>query len=171
MPIAASLIRDECPDDTDGIASLVERAFANHPHSQQTEHIIVRELRAAGQLTLPKVAVLDGKIIGYATFSPVQLNPAHDGWYGLGPVAIEPAHQGMGFGSTLLETALEHLQRSGAHGCVVLGEPRFYGRVGFMHEPSLTLADVPPEYFLAQAFIGSVPVASVSYHAAFSGSG
>jgi putative acetyltransferase len=69
MPTASSLIRDERPDDTDEIASLVERAFANHPHSQQTEHIIVRELRAAGQLILPTVAVLDGKIIGYATFS------------------------------------------------------------------------------------------------------
>lgn len=164
-------IRDERSGDADAVEALLERAFANHPHSQQTEHLIVCELRAAGQLTLPKVAVLDGKIIGYATFSPVQLNPAHDGWYGLGPVAVEPAHQGMGFGSTLLETALEHLQRGAAHGCVVLGEPRFYGRFGFVHEPSLTLEDVPPEYFLAQAFIGSIPVASVSYHAAFSVSG
>jgi putative acetyltransferase len=170
MPTASSLIRDECPDDTDEIASLVERAFANHPHSQQTEHIIVRELRAAGQLILPTVAVLDGKIIGYATFSPVRLKPGHEGWYGLGPVAVDPEHQGVGFGSMLIESGLERLKGGGARGCVVLGEPRFYGRVGFMHEPSLTLEDVPPEYFLAQAFIGSVPVASVSYHAAFSAS-
>ena len=39
------------------------------PHSQQTEHRIVRELRAAGALVLPKVAVLAGAIVGYATFS------------------------------------------------------------------------------------------------------
>jgi putative acetyltransferase len=170
MPTASSLIRDERPDDTDEIASLVERAFANHPHSQQTEHIIVRELRAAGQLIFPKVAVLDGKIIGYATFSPVRLKPAHEGWYGLGPVAVDPAHQDVGFGSMLITSALERLKGGGARGCVVLGEPRFYGRFGFVHEPNLILEGVPPEYFLGQAFIGAVPAARVSYHAAFSAS-
>jgi putative acetyltransferase len=170
MPNASCLIRDERPDDIDAIRSVVERAFAHHPHSQQTEHIIVRELRIAGQLILPKVGMLDGKIIGYATFSPVRLSPDHDGWYGLGPVAVDPVHQGVGFGSMLIESALEQLKRGGACGCVVLGEPRYYSRFGFVPEPNLTLEGVPPEYFLAQTFIGSVPAARVSYHAAFSAS-
>jgi len=165
---ASCLIREEVPDDIYAIGSLVERAFANHPHSQQTEHIIVRELRAAGQLILPKVVMLDGKIIGYATFSPVRLKPAHEGWYGLGPVAVDPAHQGVGFGSMLIELALEQLKRGGARGCVVLGEPDFYCRFGFARAPGLTFEGAPPEYFLAQAFGGPIPCACASYHEAFS---
>jgi putative acetyltransferase len=62
------------------------------------------------------------------------------------------------------------LKGGGARGCVVLGEPRFYGRFGFVQEPNLTLEGVPPEYFLGQAFIESVPAARVSYHTAFSAS-
>ena len=55
----------------------------------------------------------------------------------------------------------------GAAGCVLLGEPAFYGRFGFKAEPQLRLPGVPPEYFQALAFGPSRPQGTVAYHAAF----
>lgn len=83
MTVASLVIRDELPADIDAIENVIEHAFAEHPHSQQTEHRILRELRAAGALILPKVALLAGAVVGYATFSLVRLTPEHSGWYGL----------------------------------------------------------------------------------------
>ena len=59
------------------------------------------------------------------------------------------------------------LRKQSAAGCVVLGEPEYYQRFGFKAEPSLVLADVPREYFMALSFSGDVPCGNVAYHAAF----
>jgi len=171
MTVASLIMRDERPTDVDAIESVLREAFADHPHSQQTEHLIVRRLREDDALILPRVAVLAGAIVGYSTFSPVQLSPAHDGWYGLGPVAVAPEFHGLRIGSALIEDGLKALKATSAAGCVVLGEPRFYRRFGFEQSPGVTFDGAPPEYFLARAFRGDLPSAAVSYHPAFSASG
>jgi predicted N-acetyltransferase YhbS len=48
LKTAPPVIRGERPDDVEGIERLLRRAFENHPHSQQTEYLIVARLRAAG---------------------------------------------------------------------------------------------------------------------------
>jgi putative acetyltransferase len=40
-------------------------------------------------------------------------------------------------------------------------------RLGFKTEPSLVLPEVPPEYFQAVRFNGSLPSGTVSYHDSF----
>lgn len=167
MTVGSLVIRDERPEDANDVESVLQAAFADHPHSQQTEHLIVRRLREAGELVLPQVALLEGAILGHATFSAVQLSPQHDGWYGLGPVAVAPAFQGRRIGSALIDGGLRALKAIGAAGCVVLGEPQFYRRFGFERGLGVTFDGAPPEYFMAQAFRGSVPSAAVSYHPAF----
>jgi putative acetyltransferase len=67
-----------------------------------------------------------------------------------------------------VQTALDQLREQGASGCVVLGEPGFYGRFGFAPEPGLILPGVPPEYFQALAFGDRLPpMGEVEYHPAF----
>jgi putative acetyltransferase len=165
--VTAPIIRAEIPDDAAGIEGVLRRAFADHPHSNQTEHAIVAHLRSAGELVLPHVAVIDGRIAGYATFSRVRLEPDNSGWYGLGPVAVEPHLQRNGIGTALIEAGLKILKQRGATGCVVLGEPAYYERFGFAQTPGFTFDGAPPEYFLVQPFIGTVPSAPVFYHPAF----
>ena len=53
---------------------------------------------------------------------------------------------------------------------MVLGEPEYYQRFGFKSEPSLVLADVPAEYFMALSFNENLPSGEVTYHAAFNAS-
>ena len=71
----------------------------------------------------------------------------------------------------LMEQALSALRELGANGCVVLGDPKYYGRFGFKPESALVLPDVPPEYFQAISFCGEVPVGTVVYHESFSAQG
>jgi putative acetyltransferase len=70
-----------------------------------------------------------------------------------------------------MEKALAQLRMLGAAGCVVLGDPKYYGRFGFEADAAMVLPDVPPEYFQVIVFRGTVPVGTVSYHEAFSAQG
>jgi len=66
-----------------------------------------------------------------------------------------------------MREALRRLRERGAAGCVLLGEPGFYGRFGFQADPHLVLPGVAPEYFQALSFGSSRPHGVVSYHEAF----
>lgn len=160
-------IRNERPADADAIHALVAAAFRDAPHTSHTEHFIVAALRNAGQLAVSLVAEEDDGIVGYVAASPVSISDGTQAWYGLGPVAVSPARQAQGIGRRLVEQALQALRGLGAAGCVVLGEPAYYGRFGFRAEPALGLPGVPPGYFQALSFGGALPCGSVSYHEAF----
>lgn len=160
-------IRHEEPSEAGVIATLTAEAFREAAHSSHTEHFIVNALRKAGQLTVSLVAEDGDAIVGHVAVSPVSISDGSDGWYGLGPISVAPERQGQGIGRLLMKAALTELRKIGAAGCVVLGDPGYYGRFGFKAEPALVLPGVPPEYFQAIAFRGAVPAGSVSYHQAF----
>jgi putative acetyltransferase len=160
-------IRPERPDDIDAIHRVVRTAFLGAAHTSGTEHLIVQELRRARALTLSLVAVLDGQIIGHVAISPVAISDGSPGWYGLGPVSVAPSHQNRGVGYGLVSEALSRIKHEGAAGCVVLGEPAYYGRFGFHVAPALVLEGVPPGYFQALALAGSAARGTVTYHPAF----
>lgn len=161
-------IRHEAPGDAAAIEAVTVAAFLRAPHTDHTEHVIVRALRAAGQLSISLVAEHDGVIVGHVAISPVTISDGAQAWFGLGPVSVTPAHQGRGIGTRLIEQALAALRERDANGCVVLGEPGYYSRFGFRAEPQLTLPGVPPEYFQALPFAAALPRGHVSYHEAFS---
>ncbi|MEQ8371447.1 MAG: N-acetyltransferase [Alphaproteobacteria bacterium] len=169
--MAARTIRPEAPGDAAAIRAVTAAAFAGMAHSDGTEPAIVDGLRAAGALTVSLVAVADGTIIGHAAFSSVTIDQAGDhggrGWLGLGPVSVAPGWQRRGTGSALVRAGLALCQESSAGGCVVLGEPAFYGRFGFRADPRLRLEGVPPAYFQMLAFGGDVPSGMVRFHPAF----
>ena len=162
-------LRPERPGDIDAIRALTETAFKAAPHADGTEHLIVDRLRAAGALTLSLVAEADGAIVGHVAFSPVTISDGSPNWYGLGPISVEPSRQGEGIGSRLVREGLERLKTLGAAGCVLLGDPGWYGRFGFRSSPKLTLDGVPPEYFMHVAFSPVYGGGTVSYHPGFYG--
>lgn len=168
-------IRDERPGDEAAIADVTRSAFADHPHSSHTEQFIISALRRAGALSISLVCEIRDddvgqrpRILGHIAISPVTISDGSYDWYGLGPVAVAPAFQRRGIGRDLIEHGLMRLRARGAEGCVVLGEPEYYSRFGFVREPRLTLADVPPEYFLALGFSALHARGAVTYHPAFS---
>ena len=160
-------IRPEQPGDIDAIRDLTTAAFKTAPHSSGTEAAIVDSLREAGALAVSLVADLDGEVVGHVAFSPVQIDVAEGDWYGLGPVSAAPAHQGLGIGHALIQQGLERLETLGAAGCVVLGEPAYYGRFGFQSDPQLRYSEAPAAYFQRLVFKGPRPSGQARFHAAF----
>lgn len=165
------IIREEVPADVPSIEMITVEAFRDVPHASQTEQHIVNALRRSNVLAISLVAELDGVVVGHVALSPVVISDDSAGWYGLGPISVLPAHQRCGVGSALMRGAIEALRRQDAQGCVLLGDPCYYGRFGFQPDPRLTLAGVPPEYFQA-IFLGSKrPEGSVTYHVSFEAMG
>lgn len=163
-------IRSERPSDVDAITRVTCQAFAHAQHSSHTEHFIINALRRARQLSVSLVAEDGGQIIGHVAVSPVSISSGATGWHGLGPISVMPERQRQGVGSLLMQHALAALQQAGATGCVLLGDPAYYGRFGFAPVAQLVLPDVPPEYFQAISFTGHWPTGIVRYHAAFDAS-
>lgn len=163
------IVRPEHAGDIDAIRTLTETAFKTAPHADGTEHLIIDRLRAAGALTLSLVAETDGAIVGHVAFSPVAVSDGSRDWYGLGPISVEPSKQGEGIGGRLVRDGLERLKALGAAGCVLLGDPAYYGRFGFEADPNLTLDGVPPDYFMRVAFSPVYGGGTVTYHPGFYG--
>lgn len=160
-------IRPESTGDHAVIRELTEAAFHDAAHSSHTEHFIVDALRACGELSVSLVAETEGEVVGHVALSPVTISDGSVGWFGLGPISVRPGWQGQGIGAALMQAAIEALRRQGARGCVVLGEPAYYGRFGFRAEPDLVLPGVPAEYFQALCLQPPLPRGEVRYSSAF----
>ena len=120
------IIRPERDSDIDAIFNVTQAAFENHPYSAGTEQYIVNALRAAKALSLSLVAEVDGQVIGHIAFSPVTISDGTDNWYGIGPVSVLPEFQKKGCGKSLINEGLALLKTSGAQGCVLVGDPKYY---------------------------------------------
>ena len=161
------VIRPALPADEEAISAVIAEAFLRAEHSAGNEAKIVEGLREAGSLAVSLVAIEDERIVGHVAFSPVTVDGQSCGWFGLGPVASVPSRQREGIGSALVEAGLDILRSQGASGCVVLGEPAYYARFGFVADPHLRLEGVPPEYFQRLTFDRHPCAGQVKYHPAF----
>ena len=163
-------IRPEAPGDASAIDAVLGAAFAGVPHSDQSEARIVRALRWNGGLSLSLLAVRAGDCAGYVAASPVRLSGSPGRWFGLGPVAVGPRWQRQGVGQALVQAALAALRAQGAAGVVLLGDPAYYARFGFVASPDLGLPGLPAAYadhVQALAFGGQAARGTLRYPTAF----
>jgi putative acetyltransferase len=167
MKVSSMIVRAETLADLPAIRSVVTAAFQDAPHSGGNEAAIVDALRQAGALAVSLVADEGGAVVGHVAFSPVAIDGQDIGWYGLGPVAVVPGKQRRGIGEALIRAGLARIEQRGARGCVVLGDPAYYGRFGFRSDPDLRFADVPEKYFQRLVVDGEPPKGVVDYHPAF----
>lgn len=164
MPVA---IRDERPADAEAIATVITAAFAGHPRSQGREAAIVAGLRRRHALVVGLVAEEDGHVVGHVAFSSAVIEGSGGGWSALGPLAVRPDRQRRAIGSALVREGLAALRRVGARGCVLLGDPAFYGRFGFRSRPGLRYEAVPADSILALPFGRTEPEGEILFHSAF----
>lgn len=160
-------IRPETAADAPAIRVLITTAFLDAERASGAEAAIVDSLRADRALTLSLVAVEDEALVGHVAFSPVTIG-SQPGWFGLGPIAVRRDQRRQGIGGKLIAEGLATLKARGAGGCVVLGDPAYYGRFGFACDSTITLAGVAPAYFQRVRFQGGqLPIGPVAYHRAF----
>ena len=147
------IIREETREDAADIRRLTQQAFEPMPFSSGTEPAIIEALRNEGQLTLSLVAEDEGVIIGQITFSPVTVGGKHGGWFGLGPVSVPPERQGERVGSQLIKRGLDVLKQDGAKGCVLIGDPNYYSRFGFINNTELYYGGLDRQFVQKLSFV------------------
>lgn len=166
-------IRPETPREAPIVEAVIMTAFKDHPHQDPekgtVEHLIVYKLRQANALTISLVATENNSIVGHIAFSPITIEGTNQKWFVLAPVAVLPSHQNQGIGTQLIQEGLKLLKEQSADGCVVLGEPEYYQRFGFLAQDNLKVEGVPQNYFMAQTFTDTaIPEGIVQFHPAFS---
>ena len=137
------LIRPEEPGDRDAIHAVHTASFPTAGEAR-----LVNALRVAGSLCVSLVAVIEGEIVGHVAFSPVTVTGATDG-AGLAPVAVMPAFRRRGIAEKLIQEGLEACERLDFGFVVVLGDPTYYRRCGFLPAGGWGLSD---EYGGGEAF-------------------
>lgn len=163
-------IRPERPADAEAIRALTAAAFAGLPHSDGSEPRIIESLRQGGDLVLSLVTELvaeQGEIVGHIAFSPVTITDGSPDWFGLGPLSVAPRHQRRGIGASLARQGIATMRERGAHGIVLLGDPAYYERFGFAHDPALVFPGPPARYFQRLVLSGNPPTGIVRYAPGF----
>ncbi|MGL5872373.1 MAG: GNAT family N-acetyltransferase [Xenococcaceae cyanobacterium] len=147
-------IRVEKLEDIEAIYQVHVAAFG-----RTKEADLVDILRKVVEPVLSFVAVKSGQIVGHIFFSPVSIE-IHSSSVcqilGLAPLAILPQFQRQGIGSVLIRYALKECSRLGFQGVVVLGNPEYYHRFGFVTAIEKGLVceySVPDEAFMVLELI------------------
>jgi len=131
-------IRPESPSDMDAVARVVEAAFGEQGSVVAR---LVEDLRRSlsTEPGCSLVAVVGGELVGHVMTTrnlldaPVRLVEVQV----LSPLAVAPARQRQGIGAALIEAATDAAASVGAPLLFLEGDPRYYGRHGFV--PAATL--------------------------------
>ena len=162
-------IRQEMDSDVDVIHSITEDAFRGRPYAGGDEQIIIDRLRKLGKLTLSLAALLDDTVVGHIAFSPVSTSDDSQGWFALGPVSVLPKYQRNGIGSKLIREGLAQIEKQGALGCVLTGNPKFYRKFDFELAPASAPSDEERDYFMMRCFTNFEPNGPIFFDSAFYG--
>ena len=152
------------------IRDVVRSAFGH-----DDEAILVDQLRDAGALAVSMVLVVEDELVAHAAASPMS-------WIGddqrtvvwaLAPVSVKPEKQRLGYGSQIVRATIDHCRAAGADVLTVLGNPKYYGRFGFMpaseHDMGIDGADFGDAFMVMELTEGALSKASGSlrWHPAF----
>lgn len=110
-----------------GELALVETIHAS-AFGRDEEARLPQAIIQDGHDVLSVVAVKGDYIVGHALLTALE---GAEKALALAPVAVVPDHQGEGVGSRLVRTGLDLARERGWRSVFVLGDPAFYGRLGF----------------------------------------
>ncbi|MFI6479827.1 GNAT family N-acetyltransferase [Nonomuraea sp. NPDC050663] len=122
-------IRDELPEDREAVWQVEADAFG-----RPDEADLLAKLEPDKAFSL--VATVGGEVVGHVLFTwlPISEHRA----LALAPLAVRPGAQGKGVGGELVRQGLARARALGVPAVVVLGDPAYYGRFGFAHDPKIT---------------------------------
>lgn len=141
-------VRPEVRADERAIAVVHRLAFG-----REDEAKLVETLRGTDSWLpeLSLVALRGGKVVGHLLITLVDLVPAtgaEDGpgraLLALAPLAVRPDNQGRGVGGGLVEAAVRRASVRAEPVVVVVGDPGFYGRFGFVAASTMGITAPPP---------------------------
>ena len=138
-------ILDGLPGDLESIEKLYPDAFPDEDLLP-----LVRQLLAEGPIVLSLVGVMGQSIRGHVVFTMCGIAGRPDRVALLGPLAVASAWQRRGIGSAMVRAGMDRLDRVGVTRVYVLGDPAYYGRLGFVRE-----VGIAPPYPLPANWLGA----------------
>jgi putative acetyltransferase len=123
------LIRPEHSADFEPVRALLLASFRREAQARLADR-----LRASGKIALALVAEEEERILGHIVFSKIAVG-AEGGdvdALALAPLAVLPAFQRLGIGSALVSAGLERCRVERHSRVLVLGDPAYYSRFGFV---------------------------------------
>ena len=140
--VAERDIRESEPSDFPAIEALYPRAFPD-----EDLLALVKELLADRANTISLVATSDSTVVGNVIFTRGSVDGENAELALLAPLAVAPECQRQGIGSALVGSSLRRLRAEGIAAVYVLGDPAYYGRLGFRPERSVSPPyPLPPEW-------------------------
>lgn len=170
-------IRSERPEDAAAIRAVVARAFEAAPMKAPSieadgapgEATLVGWLRDSPvyEPRLTFVAETADAVVGFvmSTWGAVDGRPL----LGVGPLAVDPHVQGQGVGAALMNQTVRVAREMGEAAMVLLGDPAYYSRFGFVPARELGIGADPAwgDYFQAVALNngahGVIPTGAFRY--------
>lgn len=138
-------IRESGPGDLTAIEVLYPDAFPDEDLLP-----VVRELLQETAVCLSLVGITGSSVVAHAVFTTCAVNGSSGAVALLGPLAVAPALQRRGIGRAIVDAGLGRLENAGMTCVYVLGDPAYYGRLGFVSE-----TDVAPPYPLPAGWRGA----------------
>ena len=129
------MIRCEREGDITAIHELVTSCFPT-----AAEAMLIDLLRSGGNLAVSLVDEREGRIVGHVAFSPVTSTSGRSG-IGLAPLAVHETLRRRGIAESLVKAGLEMSRKAGYDWAVVLGEPKYYSRLGFRAASDFAMSD------------------------------
>jgi putative acetyltransferase len=128
---AVRTARSAAPADHQSILKLVEDAFTGPDHDGREEVQIVLDTWALGAAVegLELVAEDDSGIVGHVLGARADVDGKDV--LAVAPLAVDPARQRQGVGVALMAELLRRADGQGWPAAVLLGDPEYYGRLGF----------------------------------------
>ena len=145
------MIRVAREDDWPAIPEVHRTAFGDD--GDRVAHL-ARELHDRPDLYEPDlsfVAEEDGRVVGHVMNTWSEIEGCDARVLQFSPLGVLPEYQRRGHGSALVRTSLEAVGARGEPLLVLEGDPKFYGRFGFVRADELGLLP-PPETLVDWAF-------------------
>lgn len=129
-------IRQETYADHTYTEDVIERAFKDEIHSDQTEHHLVSRLRSTEAFIpeLSLIAEIDNQIVGHILFTKIKVvdTKQHTEILALAPVSVLPAYQRRGVGSALIQYGHQIARALGYIAIALIGHDAYYPRFGYL---------------------------------------
>ncbi|KAJ3118194.1 hypothetical protein HK100_000657 [Physocladia obscura] len=132
--------------EQNALVSLTRAAFFNVYQPGADEHYLLHVLQSHPDhiAELYLAAFIGDKPVSCIAFSKSKvLHPdgSHSDTCTFGPIATLPEYQGRGIASQLIRESLAIAQRLGYAACIIYGDCRFYGKLGFRSAESFNVTD------------------------------
>jgi predicted N-acetyltransferase YhbS len=138
-------VRESLPGDISSIETLYLDAFPD-------ENLLplVRDLLSQEAIVLSLIGLADEALVGHVVFTSCGIAGRTDKVALLGPLAVAPNWRRQGIGGSLVGEGFRRLKSEGVAQVYVLGDPAYYGRLGFKSDHS-----VSPPYPLPEEWLGA----------------